>query len=307
MPYGLDKQTGYIDYEKLDELASRFIPRLIIAGASAYSREYDYARMRSVSDKVEAYLLSDIAHISGLLAAGVLQNNPFDCSDIITTTTHKTLRGPRAGLIFYRKGVRSVDAKGNSTLYDLEEKINSAVFPGFQGGPHNNAIAAISVCLKEALAPEFRAYQSQVVSNSKHMAAEMVRRGYQVVSGGTDNHLFLLDLRSRSVDGSRADKVLELCSITVNKNTVPGDTKPMVPGGIRIGTPAMTTRGLTERDFTQVAEFVDRGISIASEINKQGKNATSLKEFGEAIKRPNAAIEKLRNEVEQFSKQFPMP
>eukprot|EP01102_Stenamoeba_stenopodia_P001425 TRINITY_DN1123_c0_g1_i1.p1 TRINITY_DN1123_c0_g1~~TRINITY_DN1123_c0_g1_i1.p1 ORF type:complete len:514 (-),score=125.68 TRINITY_DN1123_c0_g1_i1:68-1609(-) len=309
MPYRLNQKTGYIDYDELEKTAALFRPRLIIAGASAYSRDYDYKRMRKIADSVGALLMADIAHISGLAAAG-LTTDPFEYSDIVTTTTHKTLRGPRGGMIFYRKGVRSVDAKGNKTLYDLEEKINFAVFPSLQGGPHNNAIAALAVALKEALTPEFKEYQSQVKKNSAHLAKVMMQLGYNLVSGGTDNHLILVDLRAKDIDGARAEKVLEYCNITVNKNAVPGDTKPFVPGGLRVGTPALTSRGLKEADFEKVAHFIDRGISIAIKFNREGENSKRLKDFQESLekkKSEDSELNALRKEVEAFASSFPMP
>eukprot|EP00741_Cyanophora_paradoxa_P009439 tig00000144_g9143.t1 len=218
MPYRLNPATGIIDYDRLEENAALFRPKLIVAGASAYPRNYDYPRMRKVADNSGAYLMADMAHISGLVAAGLVPS-PFDHSDIVTTTTHKTLRGPRGGMIFFRKGTRSKDAKGNVTMYDLEDKINSAVFPGLQGGPHNHTIAALSVALLEANSEPFRAYQRQVKANAQRMAAALMSKGYTLVSGGTDNHLVLLDLRPKGTDGARVERVLELCHITANKNS----------------------------------------------------------------------------------------
>jgi len=306
LPYRLNTKTGYIDYDRLAESAELFKPNLIIAGASAYPREYDYKRMREICDAQGSYLLSDMAHISGLVAAQITAD-PFEYSDIVTTTTHKTLRGPRAGLIYFRKGVKSVE-KGVETKYDLEEKINFSVFPSFQGGPHNNTIAGISVALKEALSPEFKQYQIQVKKNAKSLADALVKRGYTLVSGGTDNHLMLVDLRPQTIDGARVDALLEQCDITVNKNSVPGDTKPFVPGGVRLGTPALTTRGLVESDFVKVAEFIDRGIKIAIRINTQGENAKKLKSFKDAVENTkDSEVLALRKEVQDFATKFPMP
>jgi len=290
----------------LEENVELFKPKLIIAGASAYSREYDYERMRKIADKTEAYLLSDMAHISGLVAAKLIKS-PFDFSDVVTTTTHKTLRGPRAGLIFYRKGVKK-ETKTGPVLYDLEDRINFGVFPCLQGGPHNNTIAAISVSLKEAMEPEFKQYQQQVLKNAKALANQMIKMGYVIVSGGTDTHLMLVDLRSKNIDGARIDAVLEACGITANKNSVPGDTKPFVPGGIRLGTPAMTTRGFVESDFEKVGVFIDRGIQIGLELNKIGENSKKLQTFVDYLKNTKTPkIEELRNEVEKFASKFPMP
>ena len=311
MPYRLDER-GHVDYDGLARTSELFLPKLIIAGASAYSREYDYARMRAICDGVGALLLSDIAHIAGLVAAGVLRNNPFDSSDIVTTTTHKSLRGPRSGLIFFRKGVKGVNAKGEQVMYDLEERINAAVFPQLQGGPHNHQIAAVSVALHQAKQPEFAEYQRQVLRNAQVLCEALVKtHGYTVVSGGTDNHLMLVDLRPVGLDGARAEKVMERCLITLNKNAVPGDTKPMVPGGVRIGTPAMTSRGLVEKDFKQVAEFLHRGIQLAKSIVEASPEArSSLKKFDAMLDADAAkkkAIDALKQEIIQFSSKFPMP
>jgi glycine hydroxymethyltransferase len=306
MPYRLNEKTGLIDYDKLEENSQLFRPNLIIAGASAYPREYDYKRMRKIADNIGAYLLSDMAHISGLVAAQVTAD-PFEYSDIVTTTTHKTLRGPRAGLIFYRKGTK-VGADGKPVQYDLEDKINFAVFPSIQGGPHNNTIAAISVALKEAASPNFKEYQTQVKKNAKRLAEVLVSKGYTLVSGGTDNHLMLVDLRPQNIDGARVDVTLEHCGITLNKNAVPGDTKPFVPGGIRIGTPAMTSRGLVEKDFEKVGEFIDRGIKVALKVNSEGENSKKLVTFKQALEtKKHPEIQQIKGEVKEFAKKFPMP
>ncbi|XP_059991315.1 serine hydroxymethyltransferase, cytosolic isoform X2 [Lagenorhynchus albirostris] len=221
MPYKVNPDTGYINYDQLEENARLFHPKLIIAGTSCYSRNLDYARLREIADDNGAYLMADMAHISGLVAAGVVPS-PFEHCHVVSTTTHKTLRGCRAGMIFYRKGVRSVDPKtGRETRYNLESLINSAVFPGLQGGPHNHAIAGVAVALKQAMTPEFRLYQRQVLANCRALAETLMALGYKVVTGGSDNHLILVDLRSKGTDGGRAEKVLEACSIACNKNTCP--------------------------------------------------------------------------------------
>jgi glycine hydroxymethyltransferase len=242
-PYRLDEKTGVIDYDKMEENAKLYRPKLIVAGASAYARLIDYARMRKIADMNNSYLLSDMAHISGLVAAGAIPS-PFDYSDIVTTTTHKSLRGPRGAMIFYRKGVRSQNKKGENIMYDLETKINFSVFPGFQGGPHNHTISALATALKQALTPEYKDYQFQVIKNCKSLAAALQSKGYNLVGGGTDNHLVLVDLKkSRAgLDGARVERVLELVNIAANKNTIPGDVSAMTPGGIRMGTPALTSR-----------------------------------------------------------------
>merc|ERR1719379_3221590 len=222
IPYRLDEETGLIDYDECEKFAMRVRPKILIAGTSAYSRLIDYERMRKIADDVGAYLLADMAHISGLVAGGVIPS-PFDYADVVTTTTHKSLRGPRAAMIFYRKGQRGVDKKGNKIMWDLEEKINAAVFPGLQGGPHNHTITALSVALKQAQTAEFKSYQEQVLKNAKALAGKLSREGLSMVSGGTDNHLMLVDLSPKGVNGNKTELICEKTSIVLNKNTVPGD------------------------------------------------------------------------------------
>lgn len=304
MPYRLDESTGIIDYEMLEKTAKLFRPKLIVAGASAYTRHYDYPRMRAIADASKAWLLADMAHISGLVAAGLVPS-PFEYADVVTTTTHKSLRGPRGAMIFYRKGVRSTDKKtGKELLYDIEDRINFAVFPGLQGGPHNHTISGLACALKQAASPEFKNYQQQVLSNSKAMAARLTQLGYSLVSGGTDNHIVLVDLRPKGIDGSRAERVMELAHIAANKNTVPGDVSAMVPGGLRMGSPALTSRGFVERDFEQVADFVDRAVRIA--VDLKAKSGPKLKDFREYLANNQVPeIDALRSDVEAFAKQFP--
>ncbi|GLI60175.1 hypothetical protein VaNZ11_002238 [Volvox africanus] len=295
MPYRLNEETGTIDYDALEKSAQLFRPKLIIAGASAYSRNYDYTRMRAIADSAEAYLMSDMAHISGLVAAGVAVS-PFPYSHIVTTTTHKSLRGPRGGMIFYRK--------------DLKDKIDQAVFPGLQGGPHNHTISALAVALKMANTEEFRVYQQQVVANCRSLCTRLQAYGYKVVSDGTDNHLVLIDLKPAGIDGARVQTVLDQVSITLNKNSVPGDKSAMVPGGIRIGTPALTTRGFQEKDFEQVADFIHRAIQIAKDCQAKTPAPGKLKEFKEYVEGTGASrpdILALRGEVEALAQSFPMP
>ena len=222
LPYGLDPDTGLIDYGKLHESAKLFRPQIIVAGTSCYSRNLDYKRFREICDDTGAILLADMAHVSGLVAAKQVAN-PFEYADIVTTTTHKSLRGPRAALIFFRRGLKEVGKDGKEVTYDYERKINEAIFPGLQGGPHNNAIGAIAVALKDAMSPEFKRYGEQVVKNSKALCNELIKRGYKIVTNGTDTHLFSVDMRSVGLNGSKAEKVLEEISIAVNKNTCPGD------------------------------------------------------------------------------------
>lgn len=242
--YGLNPETGEIDYDQVQRLAEVHRPRLIIAGFSAYSGIADWARFRQIADSVNAYLLVDMAHVAGLVAAGIYPS-PVGIADITTTTTHKTLRGPRGGMIL---------AKANP---ELEKKINSVVFPGMQGGPLMHVIAAKAVALKEALQPEFITYQKQVVKNAKALAKGLQSRGYKIVSNGTENHLFLVDLIDKSYTGKEADAALGNANITVNKNTVPNDPRsPFVTSGLRIGTPAVTTRGFKEPQMQQLATWI---------------------------------------------------
>ena len=242
--YGLNPETGEIDYEEVERLALEHKPRMIVAGFSAYSQIVDWQRFRDIADKVGAYLFVDMAHVAGLVAAGAYPS-PVQIADVTTTTTHKTLRGPRSGLIL---------AKANE---EIEKKLQSAVFPGNQGGPLVHAIAAKAICFKEAMAPEYKAYQQQVVVNAKAMAEALMARGYEVVSGGTENHLFLLSLIKQDITGKEADAWLGAAHITVNKNSVPNDPRsPFVTSGIRIGTPAVTTRGFGEAEVRELAGWI---------------------------------------------------
>ncbi|XP_002740742.1 serine hydroxymethyltransferase, mitochondrial-like [Saccoglossus kowalevskii] len=308
MPYRLNQQTGYIDYDKLEMTAKLFRPRLIIAGTTAYSRLLDYPRFRQICNDTNSVMMADMAHISGLVAAKVIPS-PFEYADVVTSTTHKTLRGPRAGVIFFRRGVKGVDKKtGKEIKYDYESRINGAIFPALQGGPHEHAIGGVAVALKQAMSPQFREYQTQVLKNAKALADSLMKLyGWDLVSGGTDNHLVLANVRPLGVDGARAERVLELCSITVNKNTTPGDKSALNPGGLRLGAPALTSRGFKESDFREVAGFLDRGVKITHDAKqKTGK----LKEFREFIMKDDAILQKmqgLRTDVEDFARQFPMP
>jgi len=279
MPYRLDEETGFIDYDAMEATAALFRPKILIAGASAYSRIIDYDRMRKLADKHGCVLLADMAHISGLVAAGVMPS-PFDSADVVTTTTHKSLRGPRGAMIFYRKGTRTYtlpNGKEKTITYDMEDKINAAVFPGLQGGPHNHTITALAVALKQAMAPEYKQYQVAVMENSTVLADEMVGHGYELVSGGTDNHLMLINLRPLKIDGGRVERVLEMCGIALNKNTVPGDVSALMPGGIRLGTPAITSRGFETQDMTTVGALLHEGIALALTIKERSLAANGGK------------------------------
>lgn len=257
--YGLNDRTGEIDYEQVANLAQQHQPKMIVGGFSAYSRIVDWQRLRDIADEVGAYLMVDMAHVAGLVAVG-LYPNPVPIADVTTTTTHKTLRGPRGGLIL---------AKANP---DIEKKLNSAIFPGTQGGPLMHVIAAKAVALKEALQPEFKAYQMQVLTNARTMATTLIERGYQIVSGGTDDHLFLVDLINKNITGKAAEAALGQANITVNKNAVPNDPKsPFITSGIRIGTPAVTTRGLGTAEVRQVAHWISDIVDNIEDLDSQAK------------------------------------
>ncbi|MBL7900908.1 MAG: serine hydroxymethyltransferase [Bacteroidia bacterium] len=263
--YGVDKETGRIDYDALEAKAREVNPKLIICGASAYSRDWDYARLRQVADSVGALLMADIAHPAGMIAAGLL-NNPVPHCHVITSTTHKTLRGPRGGIIMMGKDFEN--PMGEKTLKGetkmMSAVLDGAVFPGTQGGPLEHVIAAKAVAFGEALTPEFKAYQQQVKSNAAALAQAMVGLGYSIISGGTDNHLMLIDLRSKSAEltGKLAEDTLVKCDITINKNTVPFETRsPFVTSGMRLGVAAMTTRGMKTGDMETIATLIDKALS----------------------------------------------
>lgn len=271
IPYGVRREDGCLDHEQIRQLAHEHRPAMIQCGATAYSRFIDFEFFRSVADEVGAVLFADIAHIAGLVAAGV-HPNPVGHAHIVTTTTHKTLRGPRGGLILCDE--------------DWKKKINSAVFPGLQGGPLMHVIAAKAVAFREALQPEFRAYAKQIVANASALAAGVEKAGFEIVSGGTDNHLFLLSLADREITGKVAEGVLEQAGLTTNKNMVPFDPrKPMVTSGIRIGTPAVTTRGMGEPEMSQIASFIVRTLENAGDEER---------------------IAEIRSEVEDLCRRFPL-
>lgn len=271
--YGIDANTGEIDYQQLADLAREHKPKMIIAGFSAYSRNIDWQRFRDIADEVGAYLFADIAHVAGLIAVG-LYPSPLPFADVCTTTTHKTLRGPRGGMIL---------AKAND---EITKKLNSAVFPGSQGGPLMHVIAAKAVAFKEALAPEFKVYQQQVIDNAKAMAETFIERGINIVSGGTVNHMFLVDLIEKDITGKDAEAALGLANITLNKNKVPNDPRsPFVTSGLRIGTPAITTRGFKQEQAQQVAHWI---CDILNDLNDQAMQA------------------KVKQAVEQLCQRFPV-
>ena len=288
--YTIDPETGVVDMEKLDREASEFKPKLIIMGGSAYPRDWDYEGFRQIADKVGAYLMADISHIAGLIAAG-LQNDPFKYCDIVTSTTHKTLRGPRSGMIFYSK------KKGKF----LGNAINGAVFPGLQGGPHDHQIAAIACQMKEVASPLYHKYAKQVIKNSKALAKYLLDNGCRLSSGGTDNHLVLWDVKPLGINGAQLEKTLELVDISCNKNTIAGDRSAVIPGGVRIGTPAVTSRGMKECDIIQIGKFLMRGVKITQKYGDKKK-----KEFERLIVQ-DEEIPLFKNDVIRFARQFPVP
>jgi glycine hydroxymethyltransferase len=270
--YGVDEKTEYIDYDALQKQAEEVKPAMITAGASAYPRVIDFPRMREIADSVGALLFIDMAHISGLVAGGQ-HPSPIPHAHFVTTTTHKSLRGPRGGIVMCQK--------------QFAKQIDATMFPGVQGGPLMHVIAAKAVCFHEALQPQFRDYQRQVVVNAKALAAGLAKHGYRIVSGGTDNHLMLVDLRPKEINGKQAQEVLDHAGITVNKNGIPFDTYPIFkPGGIRIGTPAVTTRGMKEEEMLDIADLINDALTNRDDA---------------------AALEKIRGKVREMTRQFPLP
>ena len=265
--YGVDKETGLVDYDLMEETAKRELPKMIICGASAYSRDWDYARIRKVADEIGALVLADISHPAGMIAAGLL-NDPLEHCHIVTSTTHKTLRGPRGGIIMLRDNFENPFGLrwNNGNLKSMGALLDAAVFPGIQGGPLEHVIAAKAVAFGEALDPAFKTYMTQVRDNAAVFAAEMVKLGYNIVSGGTDNHSMLIDLRSKGINGKDAENALVKADITVNKNMVPYDTEsPFVTSGIRIGTPAITSRGVNTSEIPQIVSLIDRVLMNAND------------------------------------------
>ncbi len=276
--YGVEKETGRIDMDKVEAIAIKEQPKLIVCGASAYSREWDYARFRAIADKVGALLLADIAHPAGLIAAGLL-DNPLPHCHIVTSTTHKTLRGPRGGIIMMGKNFNNpwgrTTKKGNPIK--MSAILNSGVFPGMQGGPLEHVIAAKAVAFYECLQPSFKTYGEQVIKNAQAMCTAFVEKGYEVISGGTDNHLMLIDLRSKGITGKQAENALVRAEITVNKNMVPFDTEtPFVTSGIRVGTAAITSRGMVENDCRKIVDWID---AIVNDIENEDLIAATKQEI----------------------------
>jgi len=294
LPYKVHPETGLIDFEKLRESALVFRPAMILCGASAYPRIVDFSKFREIADEVGALLMADIAHISGLVATGN-HPSPFQHCDVVTTTTHKSLRGPRSGMIFF---------KYSDKIPDIKERIDMAVFPGLQGGPHNHQIGGLAVQLLEVQSEDFKEYSRQVVANAQALANELKQKGHKLASDGTDNHLVLWDLRPHGLTGSKVEKVCEVCSISLNRNAVHGDASALSPGGVRIGSPAMTTRGCTISDFRQIATFLDRVCSISIKI--QQEKGKKLKDF-EAGLEDRTDVKVLKAEVEAWATGFGYP
>lgn len=276
VPYGVDEKSHLINYDEVKKLVQQHKPKLIWVGATAYPRIFDWKKLGEIADSVGAYVAADIAHIAGLVAGGA-HPSPVPYVHIVTTTTHKTLRGPRGGMIMVTK-------KGIAKDAELPKKIDKAVFPGLQGGPHENAIAAIAVCLKEAAAPAFKKYAAQIVKNAKTLADELTRHGFRLISGGTENHLLLIDLRNKNITGIEAQDLLESAGMSTNRNSIPFDPAgPFKPSGLRLGTPAITTRGMKEKEMKQIAGWINEVISNPGE----GK--------------------KIKEEIKKFCKKFPLP
>ena len=279
--YGVDKNTGMLDYDDIERIAKEEKPKMIIAGASAYSRDIDFKRFRKIADSVDALLLADISHPSGLIAKGIL-NDPIPHCHIVTTTTHKTLRGPRGGLILMGNDFDNPFGKRlkNGNLRKMSSLLDSAIFPGNQGGPLEHVIAAKAVAFKEALSEEFLHYILQVKKNAKVMSDEFLKRGYNIISGGTDNHMMLIDLRNKNITGKDAEAILGTAEITVNKNMVPFDDKsPFVTSGIRVGAAAITTRGLKEEDMGIIVDFIDRAIINHNDLDSLHKIGSQVIDF----------------------------
>jgi len=288
LPYKVHHETGLIDFDELRKQALLFRPAMILCGASAYPRVIDFAKFREIADEVGALLMADIAHISGLVATKQ-HPAPFDHCDVVTTTTHKSLRGPRAGMIFF---------KYSDKFPDIKERIDMAVFPGLQGGPHNHQIGALAAQLLEVNTPEFVEYSKQVCANAQALATALKAKGHKLASDGTDNHLVLWDLRPHGLTGAKVEKVCDAVSISLNRNCVHGDASALSPGGVRIGAPSMTTRGCDEKHFEKIAAFLDRVVQISLQIqNEKGKK---LKDFELGLKDCQAIME-LKKDVEAFA------
>ena len=290
-PYTVDPEPSLIDYDLLEKSAMEFKPKLIIAGFSAYPRDLDYRRFRDICDKVGAYLHADFAHVSGLLAGKAEGcSDPFEYCDVASSTTHKSLRGPRSGMIFCKK--------------ELAEKIDNGVFPMLQGGPHNAAIGALAAQFKQAMTPEFQDYIVQVKSNARALADELMRRGYKLITNGTDNHIVLMNCRDHGLTGSKVETAADMCHITLNKNTIIGDKSAVTPGGVRIGTCAVTTRGYLEDDMKEVGRFLDEVFKLS--LGVQDKYGKKLRDFNRGLDE-SPEIKQLAADVANWGSQFDIP
>ena len=285
--YGVNKDTELIDYDQMRELAKKERPKVIVIGTTAYPRNLDFSKTKEIADEIDAYVLADIAHISGLVATKNA-NNPFEYSDVVTTTTHKSLRGPRSGMIFCKK--------------EYTELIDSAVFPSLQGGPHNNVIAAVAVALKEADTPDFNEYIIHVKENAKEVGKYLMENGYKLSTNGTENHLILVNLRDNNITGSKVEYILEKICISVNKNAIIGDKSALSPGGIRIGLCAMTTRGLLKNNCKDLAQLIHEGIQLGCKLQTTAKKLVDFKKVVDLDETDE--VNELRNKVIHFSKQF---
>jgi glycine hydroxymethyltransferase len=280
------KEDGYIDIDQMRALALEHKPKLIITGGSAYSRTYEWAKYKEIADEVGAYMLADMSHVAGLVAGGV-HPNPVGIADVVTTTTHKTLRGPRGAIILCNGNPSTPTKAVEKTKENIPTLIDRAIIPGLQGGPHNHQTAAIAVALKEAMSPAFKEYAKQVVANAKTLANELMSKGYDLVTKGTDTHLMLIDLTNKNITGSQAEKALGKAGITVNKNTIPFDKrKPFDPSGIRLGTPALTTRGMKENEMAKIASLIDKVLHNVEN---------------------DSELEKIKEEIKEMCKNFPLP
>jgi glycine hydroxymethyltransferase len=290
LPYTVGKDF-LIDYDGLEKDATKFKPKLIIVGASAYPRDYDYERFRKIADINKSYLMADIAHTSGLISSGMLKS-PFEYCDVVTTTTHKTLRGPRGALIFYKK--------------EFKDLIDFAVFPSSQGGPHNNTIAAITTALKQVNTTEFKEYSKQVIINAKFLADYLIDMDYDIITGGTDNHIVLVNLKNKGISGARFEKIAELCNVSVNKNTIATDKSAFNPSGVRLGTAAITSRGFVEDDMKFIADIIDCIVRLTQEIQEQCQT-TKLDEFINKITDFTNEINIIKTTVSEYCSKFPLP
>lgn len=291
-PYEVSPETYLIDYKKLEQDVVDFRPKLLIVGASAYVRDYNYKEFRRIADLVGAKLMADIAHTSGLISSGLLAS-PFEYADIVTTTTHKTLRGPRAALIFYKK--------------ELKEQIDFAVFPGINGGGHFNTISAVANALRQVNTPEFKNYSKQVIDNARLLAKKLSENGFDVITGGTDNHIVLINIKKSGIMGSKFEKLSELCNVSLNKNMIASDTSALSPSGIRLGTAAMTTRGFVDKEFVFVADVLKEILILSLKIQAGCENGNKLVDFIKECEKYDAEISNIKNKIKLLCEKFPLP